>query len=226
MTALSELRLSTPDPADKACLTTWLQEWAVACQLDPAPPASEGHRPGAPVAPFHRVIRPADIRLLSPALSPLTRSRPVHVLVLENHAPEYSIVVPFSRFATPALPGELALETDIPALRVVCAWNRCRVCTTVLQASWHITTLPADAFAECRELSAAANGTPTPARLLDRVGPPLTHPLDPRHRYIDGETGLCQALELLTEAATLVYPPPPDETSLDKAAEPPPDYDA
>lgn len=226
MTTLSRLQLSTPDPGDKARLAAWLQEWAVAAQLDHDSDAADESGDRLPEATFDTIIRPAEIRLLSPRLTPLTRSRPVHVLVLEVQATGHGLVAPFSRFVTPALPGELTVETGIPALRVVCAWNRCRVSAAVLRASWTVSTLPSTSVTDCRELGMVPHGISAPAPWRERVGPPLTHPLDPRHRYIDAETALRRSLELLSDSAPMAYPPPPDDAALDKAAEPPPDYDA
>ena len=68
-------------------------------------------------------------------------------------------------------------------------------------------------------------GPDIPESLATRVGPPLSHPLDPRHEHIDSETELRLALESPPRAPGLTYRPPPDDASLDKAAEPPPDYD-
>lgn len=97
-------------------------------------------------------------------------------------------VVPFSPLAFPAVPEEYRLF-DEPPVRVMEGWNRRRLASAAARQSWRVETLD---DAECFRLQswllsveAGGSSSPNPG---DRTGPPIHHPLDPRHDYLDLET--------------------------------------
>lgn len=177
---------------DHQKLSAWLHE----SQLDRAmtnatdiPPAGASDAallpPAAPEAIESEQVcfQSGDVLLLKP-LTPLTRSRPVYVVVWKkSDAAGRCQVVPFARFASPATPGEVLSGLESPPLRVLCWWNRRMVSAAWLQAStWRI----------CRLVPALV-----PTLFMDgdeRRGPRLVHPLDPRHAYLDTERELWEEL--------------------------------
>jgi hypothetical protein len=124
----------------------------------------------------------------------MERTRPVYVAVLRQAGGTSWMVVPFSRFAHPAIPGELRTNLRALPLRVLCVWNARVMTHEELAGTWL-----------CRKIAAAlvtlsltvwrhvSEGGTLDPDLIPRVGPPLEHPLDPRHAYIQGERELLDA---------------------------------
>ena len=203
-----------PVPAEqRERLQRWLREWAVFRSLGDAPADAAARTPpagppGADAAAVVRRVRPPDaavepgqVRLLHPRHSP---DEPRYAAALEMHADGYVTLVPFGLFAEPALPGEVRLDRPVP-LRVLCAWNAVRVPLRVVAAGWMIDRLGAAERAVLRQVrTAPADGTPLPAEIAARTGPPLAHPLDPRHDYLAMETDTWT--ELAATPPGIVYP--------------------
>jgi hypothetical protein len=171
-------RVTVPAAAgQRKRLARWLAAWAMdrALRDDTATargPGADPPRPGPPV-------RHGQIRLLHP-VTPAACARPLYLAVLDPAGPESRLAVPFGRFTEPAFPGELATRRRAPCLRVLCLWNAAPVPDRVLRQSWMAGRLTA---AEQRDaLAVLRTAQPSPA-LCRRMGPPLVHPLDPRHVY-------------------------------------------
>lgn len=131
--------------------------------------------------------RTGDILLLKP-LTPLTARRPVYVLVLGlGEARGTRRVAPFARFDVPATPEEVITGLPPPPLRVLALWNQ-RVVPMVRLAAlaWSVRRL-----SRAQRLAALASDD-------RRRGPPLVHPLDPRHAYLDEERLLWPEWETIT----------------------------
>lgn len=182
---------------DRARLTAWIGEWELDRRLAGNQSGGTAHprRPVAyPAANARTRLSIGQIRLLPP-VSPETAERPVYVAILDARDKTQWIVAPFGRFATPALPGELATRRRTPMLRVLCVWNLGIVSGDLLRSSYPAGRLTA---AELRLASAVhsalAAGIP-PAVPPGRIGPPLAHPLDPRHLYIEEERALWIAFD-------------------------------
>lgn len=190
-------------------LSLWLEEWRIDRTLaavthdtaQPLPESGVSEAGGAGTESTGQVdgrqTPPAvgQIRLLPPVQVTGAQDRPVYVLVLEDAGAGAWRVVPFSRFANPAIPGEWMTGLRGLPLRVLCLWNARIVAQAVLAASWISRTLPAGqvgrAQAAWRDFS---EGCSTDRTALTRgFGPPLEHPLDPRHEYIQEERGLLDA---------------------------------
>jgi hypothetical protein len=180
---------------ERNALSVWLLEWT----LDQA--LGEGEAPTAavatPAADLGGDVPPAagQIRLW-PGRGPL--DPPCHGLLMPAGYGTWW-VLPFSRFAHPASPDEWRL-CDEPPVRVLQGWNRRRVGSPLAAASWLAGRISGEAlFLATVFLQALGEGGPMPPALRSKIGPPLRHPLDPRHDYFewDGER-LARALGEVT----------------------------
>lgn len=179
VTLLSQLCSAiTPDDAERA-------EQAGAFTV-----SSAGVR--APRVPLLR----GQIRQLNPELKPVW-PRSVIVLVLSvDEKGQQALVAPFSQFDQPAFDGELATGLRDESLAVLCLWNSTRVPLTALRRSWWLMDSFDDLLADADTFhTARSKREPLPATLKERLGPPIIHPLDPRHDYLDVEAGLLEDLE-------------------------------
>ncbi|HMO05318.1 MAG TPA: hypothetical protein PKC67_15485 [Kiritimatiellia bacterium] len=172
----------TPIEHHRRHLAEWLAERALDHQLAEPPVPSTSAPPlrydGAQSAP-----RPGGIHLARPS-GPAWG--PVYVLVLEI-AESGVLVVPFGRYATPAVPGEWHSGIDAAPLRVLCGWNSRAVAAARLLPG-AVKRVGVKALAEHRLLCEAVGaGVPPAAHLAERLGPPLVHPADPRYAYLDEE---------------------------------------
>jgi hypothetical protein len=183
--------------AQRKRLATWLTEWRLAQRLE-TDEAETASGPCAvartyPTARTRRRLSSGAILLLPPDRS-ATRGRPVYVALLEETAPEVWRVAPFGRFATPAVPGELALRRQALPLRVLCLWNTAQLTQARLVSAYQVGRLTAAERGDIAALRAHLGGTslsaPLPEPLARRIGPPLGHPLDPRQRYLEESRAL------------------------------------
>lgn len=167
----------TPDDAQKA-------------EMEGAFTVSVGglHTPRVPI------LR-GQIRQLNPDLNPAW-TRSVIVLVFRvDDAAQQALVVPFSEFTQPAFDGELVTDLNDESLAVLCLWNATTVPLASLRRSWWLVDAFDDLLQNAEALQAArSRREPVPEALKDFVGPPIIHPLDPRHDYLDREAGLLNDL--------------------------------
>jgi len=179
--------------AERNQLAAWLEEWAAADRLGLYAAVPAGKCAAAcrayPAARRSRAIKPGSLRLLAPD-TPAARERPIYVAVLAPAGPASWLVAPFGRFATPALPGELALRQHAIPLRVLCLWNAAVLTDARLAASYPAGRLTAAEWNAVAALRGHLAGGTLPASLRGRVGPALHHPLDPRQLYIEKERAI------------------------------------
>lgn len=98
-------------------------------------------------------------------------------------------VFPFSELACPATPQELRIRNEAP-VRVLQGWNARELSDAQVRHSWFVDALPeADLFRVNLWWTALQAGTTVAGGLQALCGPPLRHPLDPRHEYLDAESG-------------------------------------
>jgi hypothetical protein len=185
------------------------------------------------VAPSQPAVRAVDdvepaggqIRLMHPIAD--SSESPLYVVVLDQNASGDWRVAPFSRFSEPAVPGEWLTGLDSAALRVLCLWNDRTVSTERLARSWVVGQMGEDvrmkALSICARLE---SGEAFPESIRHETGPPLRHPLDPRHEYLDDETehldryfGTDPASAGSAGASTIIYPVRSDSRPFLKAAE-------
>ncbi len=130
--------------------------------------------------------RPGDIHILKPAPNG-TVLGPVYVLLLEDEREGGLLAVPFSRYATPAVPGECLTGLRAMPLRTLCCWNaRPERAEQLLPG--HVKRLSAGKREQLRETCRRVLCGESLTDLLARdFGPPLVHPADPRYAYLDEE---------------------------------------
>lgn len=184
-------------------LSCWIEEWKIDRALTAA---TEPGRAVVEAAADDTVSRcrgdqisggggvvPAvgQVRLLPPVEAGGTHERPVYVLVLECAGIGQWRVAPFSRFDNPATPGEWTTGLRALPMRVLCLWNARVVGQDMLGAAWFCRRVSAAqvgrALAAYRQVR---EGLSSGAALSGRFGPPLEHPLDPRHGYLQEERAL------------------------------------
>lgn len=183
-------------------LGDWLEAWRMHLRLealaDPpeprAPPGTQVYLPCArPSEAVGAVSRGHPQRLsagsivLLPPDNEATRARPVYVALTEKLRGDRWLAVPFGRFLVPGLPGEMATGRTAAPLQVLCVWNRAPAAAQRLRRGWLVGRLDARGQRWLRQLLDLPSGRQPSRALARRLGPPLVHPLDPRHDYIEEE---------------------------------------
>lgn len=153
-----------------------------------------GERNVEPVLPLE-IVR-GSILHLYPGLD-LSWQREVFVLVLDLlEGGEKALVAPFGPLPIPALESELATGLEDESLAVLCLWNRAYVSVELLRQSWYVAAVPEGLLGDIGSLvTSLETGDTLPDSLIDRVGPRLEHPEDPRQDYLDEEEGLLLHLQ-------------------------------
>jgi len=174
-------------PEQRARLAAWLNVYRLDRHLrDDTVSASCPEPPTA----AHEQPDPGQIRLLPPVSStPPEYERPIYILVTSATQPGIFTVIPFSRFDMPATPQEWTTQWPETPLQVLCFWNARSVAARALQATWLVSRV---SELQLRQVIEAGNNSTSPAAYpVDmRCGPPLVHPLDPRHVYLQEERSL------------------------------------
>lgn len=233
-TRLPSIRIEPEGAGRREALAAWLGEWEIDRALAPAAPSEAVDAGRAPRPGRRRKAREGEVRLLPPD-TPRTRERPRYVVVLSVDADAASArVAPFSRFASPAVPGEWRTGHPGPPLAVLCLWNARDLPVNRVERAWPVTLLGAERLAVARRIDAEPPGPDTdpPPALAADVGPPLRAPDDPRWSYLAeeaqawdeiaaaaGTSGTIPWVLCDGDRATGTAAPP-----LPLAAEPPPDY--
>lgn len=244
MNHIPRIRFSQPDPAMAGRLRRWLDDWEMDCRLRDAPlPDGRSARPApsstTPPALRSRLatsdgsgppVAQGQIRLLRPEAA-LSSLRPVYIAILAVSGEE-CLAAPHGPFAEPAVPGELLMTRRTLGLQVLCLWNARPIDRATAEAAWWTDELSdaelADALAVWRH---ARDGVALPAGVADRVGPPLVHPLDPRHDYIEESASEMDVIAgagrraVVTEGGErFAYPVGRGDAPLELAAEPAPAF--
>lgn len=177
---------------DREKLAAWLAERALDEQLagdeTPAPSSNILHYEiGKAIKPFGA----GDIALFKPAANESRAWGPVYALLLERGADgEAWLAVPFSRYATPAVPGEWRTKFAAESLRVLCFWNAREVAERKF-LSGAVKRVPAVQLERMRAIYRHVFGMvqnpAAAAKMVDDFGPILLHPADPRYAYLDEE---------------------------------------
>jgi hypothetical protein len=149
--------------------------------------------------PYDEEVEVRQIRLLGPTVAP-DADRPICVAILGDTPDKLFLTAPFSRFGTPATPGEWLTGRDTAALRVLSIWNTRLFDSTYLKKSWLIGELSdAESAAAWEVFESQMAAQPMRNTLASQVGPPVVHPKDPRLLYQVEEAALFDAVAVVAE---------------------------
>jgi len=179
-------------------LETWLSEWALDKSIRKAAfpgPSGDSDGPAAALAgsngSCHFVPAEGHVIILPPVSTTLVEGRLLYVLVLKQVSDVF-LVVPFSRFSTPATDHEWKTGLQAKPLRVLCLWNERTLSARALSGGWQAMHLAprqhaqaVKAYDQCRGAGGSCGDG-----LATAFGPPLRNPLDPRHEYLAEEAAL------------------------------------
>ncbi len=227
-------------------LQRWISEWQIERRLRAAPPAPSAAAmpPGERNTPAGRggLYPPAaqldasppvtrgQIRLLGPD-SAATRRRPVYIAILDVAEAEV-LAAPHSPFSEPAVSGELLVSRRTLGMQVLCLWNARRLARATAEAAWWTDSLTAaELAAALAVLRHACEGAALPSEVAGQVGPPLVHPLDPRHDYLeeaaeemDAIAGAGPRAVVMDGGERFAYATDAGQRPLTRAAEAPPAF--
>lgn len=195
-------------------LHRWLEEWQLDQEL--SEPRGFYPKPWHPQIDFSAEPTPAPGQIrLWPARD--AEDDPFYGLLLAGGYGRWR-VLPFSGYSLPATSGEWQLRQE-PPLRVLQIWNLREINGQGAKSSWWAETVStAHLFPLEAYLTAWKAGEFPETNPPEQGGPPLVHPLDPRHEYMESEFERVD--RALGEFETAAEPNP----GLDLAAEPPPDF--
>jgi len=183
MNAKNNMTTSGPE-FHRSQLAVWLAERA----LDHTLNEDETKLPVQSVTRYDapkNVLQAGEVHLMRPAGG---EWGPVYVLVMEEVIGGRWLVIPFGRYASPAVPGEWCSGLDAASLLVLCGWNHREVESDRLLPGGAVKRLTAKILTK----SLAAMRHVTQGLALSKeaeivFGPPLIHPADPRYVYLDEE---------------------------------------
>lgn len=164
----------------------WLRERSVDLALRDDPEEAEPAAPGMSLEVGPHVAA-GQVRLMHPQAE-ATSARLCYLAVLREARPGLFLAAPFGRFSVPALPGEWRTPRRESPLRVLCLWNARLLPAASLERSWFVDQMPEPEISEALAVvDALKGGAAMSAGASNRTGPPVIHPLDPRHDYRDEE---------------------------------------
>ena len=150
-------------------------------------------------------IAPGQIRILSkryvadPLIVPF-------VAVVEKSGDDAWLVVPFSQYSTPAMPGEMDSGDGLIGRRVLQAWNAREVQRQLLEKSFLCGELNTDVTREAAALSRnQLVGTELPEDFSARRGPAVFYEADPRRDYEAETIRRFQPLALAVKATERIH---------------------
>lgn len=173
-------------------LSAWLSEWELEMKLrkapmpvdDSAPATEEQKRELTHLVSYYDLqVSCGEIRLLSPQLIPGC-SRPLYFAVVSDWNDKMKLIAPYGYFSEPASTGELFTGRKNSDLRVLCLWNSHTLPINLVAQSWFVDTMSKKELDEARIVFEHVTfGHELPTHLVERVGPPICDPKDPRTVY-------------------------------------------
>jgi len=194
MSQLPDIRVQRSPVYQCRRLSRWLKEWEAdqILRMGVVSALAQSQGVALDIASSGRpVVR--QVRLLHPVPSVDPARRPIYVAILAESARGAFLIAPFGRFAEPAVPGEWQTRLTAMSLRVLCVWNARAVEARLLERSWPAAVLKTETVRRALELHQhLRDGEPLKSIAEQEVGPPLRHPLDPRHTYLEEESALLE----------------------------------
>jgi len=199
-------RVATPQ-WQKERLNKWLHEWSINKQLESEDINEEEidsdsvfdiKKPS--VADFDAAVEAGQVRLFSYDL--LNREqRPRYFLVLGRWGDDNSFMLaPFSYMSEPATTGELDTWREHFSLKVLELWNARIAPEQAIAKSWVVDNFCDSELSDARSTyQHIAYGDELPEHLIERIGPPIINPADPRLEYQQQERS---EMDLFEQACT------------------------
>jgi len=202
---LPQLKYVETPQWQKDCLDTWLREWSIKEHLDSAESEDiEEHiyddnamnEQLPQVAEFDAEVNAGQIRLFSHDQLD-EEFRPRYFSVLGSWRPDNDfLIAPFSYMSEPATTGELDTQRDHFSLKVLELWNARVATKSAVAKSWIVDVFSESELSDARTVyQHIAFGDELPADLIQRVGPPIINPNDPRLCYQQEERVLLNSFE-------------------------------
>ncbi len=197
MKKLPEARIIRSSAHHRRMLADWLNEWRIDRTLR-QDEADIRFRAKRSVLLYETgAVREGQIRLFHP-FTDATAENLRYLAVLRKGDEGNWLAAPFSRFGTPAVPGELKTGRNVHPLRTLCVWNARTLPLATLARSWIVDRLTPRQVDHALAIHAfLMEGRELSESLLRRTGPPLIHPLDPRFEYLDEEREWFSAVSML-----------------------------
>ena len=211
---MSNRNLNSDTQRHRRQLAAWLYEWesdqrlrAVWEAVSTPPSDFSASVPGCISGP--RIKPKPGLIVLLPPLGDLgPAERPFYVLILEEQVSGAVLAAPFSRFPVPSEPGEWQTGLRAGPLRVLCLWNTRVFPRFLVEAGYQSGQLSQQKLAQAFEVYRILYEEGSFRSVSHRaVGPPLRHPLDPRHAYKHEESEALDAI--LNASVDLGLPPMP-----------------
>lgn len=199
-------------------LLSWLFEWSLHQKICDAERVDDnaGFIEELKSPQLGGMVELSQIRLLYPDCR-AAWERPIYAALLDKLDDGNFLAAPFSRFCTPALPGELLTSRPEPQLRVLCVWNSFTMDKERLLTSWHVDTLSEQDIKHALNVRRClASDCDIPDDLLMRTGPAVLSSQDPRWVYQDEELEIASVMD---DAHT-----PPQSKSIYEINEAPSEY--
>lgn len=166
---------------ERTHLQNWLLEYELYQQLRPA---VEEQNFDTAAIDFSLEPAPSEGQIrLWPARNLV--DEPVYGLLMRGGYGQWR-VFPFSPLALPAVPEELRVREEGPVW-VIEGWNVRTGLSAMVESSWCVGELEEEVRFRVHSWCLALEHGDYPETLSDYIGPPLRHPLDPRHIYRDEE---------------------------------------
>lgn len=197
--------LLTPQPSDVDIVASWLadRETEQRAKKSKITTTKQDNELLSKVCgPYDPQIATGQIRILSKQYTADPDTIP-YVAIVDEWSAGFWLVIPFSPYKTPAVPGEMATGMNMHGLNVLQAWNSRTAPDCLLQKSFQLDTtlsenVRRDALALFRH---ELGGIAVPNSFKAQRGAPIVVAADPRREYLKEEI---RRLDPLT-AAALAY---------------------
>lgn len=208
-TASAYAMMLTDNGPDAELLDAWLAE-RIDSQADGGTPdalpvgAMDGTGLGEACLPYDATVTQGQVRILSKRFVADPQQVP-YVAVIEQWEDDGWLVVPFSRYAYPATPGEMTTRIINCGLHVLQVWNARTVRTRLLEKSFLFGELDDRVRQNAADLFRhEISGKALPASFDALTGPSMTFAGDPRRDYLEESVAQLRPLSTAVKATERV----------------------
>lgn len=189
--------LLSAQPSDADSIAAWMAERETEREVDlmnKEEVRQDNERLATVADAYDTTIAQSQIRILSKCCTSNPDIIP-YVAVIDKWDEGMWLIIPFSRYNTPATPGEMKTGMATRGLRVLQAWNGRTVQETLLKNSYLFGELPEKVCACALKLFRSQfTGANLPESFDVECGAPIEVVGDPRHEYLAEEIARLQPL--------------------------------